>query len=101
VIVAIQTGKMAHVPLILYGSAFWDGLFDWIRQGLLQAGMIDPYDLELLALIDEPSEIAALITASLGKIIEGRVGLSQVDEVNGSHRNRRRKIRTDVDVYRL
>ena len=31
----IQTGKAAAFPVVLFGSAFWDGLLDWIRATLV------------------------------------------------------------------
>lgn len=62
---AMQTGKLARIPLILYGTAFWGGLLDWLRETLVAAGTINVDDMELLTLADEPNEVAALITASV------------------------------------
>ena len=28
----IQTGKIRHFPVILYGSDYWGGLLDWVRE---------------------------------------------------------------------
>jgi uncharacterized protein (TIGR00730 family) len=57
----IQTGKIRHFPVILVGSAFFGGLFDWIREKLLGEGMIEPEDLDLVALTDDPAEVINLI----------------------------------------
>ena len=57
----IQTGKIRHFPVILVGSAFFGGLFDWIREKLLGEGMIEPEDLDLVALTDDPAEVIKII----------------------------------------
>src|SRR5579875_2914726 len=63
VLVAMQTHKLAPVPLVLYGREFWRGMVEWLRQALLAAGMIDADDLHLLRLTDEPGEIVTHIRA--------------------------------------
>lgn len=62
VALALQTGKIAHVPLILYDGAFWRGLRDWLRQTLVAAGTIDASDLELLSVAETPTEVVAQIS---------------------------------------
>lgn len=57
----IQTGKTPHMPLILVGNGFWDGLIDWFRARLVAEGMIDPGDVDLIQVIDEPEAIVAAI----------------------------------------
>jgi uncharacterized protein (TIGR00730 family) len=57
----IQTGKVLHFPVVLYGSDYWSPLLDWIRGRLLVDGMISPEDLELLEVTDDPSRAVALI----------------------------------------
>jgi uncharacterized protein (TIGR00730 family) len=57
----IQTGKIRHFPVVLVGSAFFGGLFDWIRDKLLGEGMILPEDLDLVALTDDPAEVIQII----------------------------------------
>lgn len=71
VLAAMQTGKMARVPLLLYGSAFWGDLLDWIRRRLVSVGMIDPDDLMLLTLVDEPLEAANALLTTLAQPREG------------------------------
>src|SRR5690349_16104494 len=44
----IQTGKVRYFPVILFGSAYWSGLMDWIREQLLAEAMISPEDIDLL-----------------------------------------------------
>jgi hypothetical protein len=57
----IQTGKTPKIPLILVGDGFWNGLIDWFRAQLVTAGMIDPADVDLIRIIDEPEAIVAAI----------------------------------------
>ncbi len=61
VLLAMQTHKLARVPLILYGSAFWRKLVEWLREILIPAGTIDATDPGLLALADDPREVVAQI----------------------------------------
>ncbi len=57
----IQTGKGRKIPVILVGSAFWKGLLDWFRDTLVREKMINPGDLDLIQIIDEPEAIVAAI----------------------------------------
>jgi uncharacterized protein (TIGR00730 family) len=56
VALAMQTQKLPRVPLILYGSAFWRRLLDWLQDTLVAAGTIDPGDLDLFQLVDSPQQ---------------------------------------------
>ena len=53
----IQTQKIKPFPVILVGSSYWKGLFDWMKGVLLKEGRISLADLEILQVIDEPAEI--------------------------------------------
>jgi uncharacterized protein (TIGR00730 family) len=57
----LQTGKARKIPLILVCSAFWQGLLDWFRQRLVGEGMIDPEDMDLIQVIDEPEQVVDAI----------------------------------------
>jgi uncharacterized protein (TIGR00730 family) len=57
----IQTGKVRHFPVILFGSAYWSGLLDWIRGTLMAEGKISPDDLKLLTVTDSPEEAVRAI----------------------------------------
>lgn len=57
----IQTGKSPRMPLILVGDGFWNGLLDWLRARLVTDGMINPEDMDLIQIIDEPEAIVAAI----------------------------------------
>src|SRR5512145_1086136 len=53
----VQTGKTRRMPIILVHSAYWSGLVEWMRGTLVSERMIDPEDLGLLQVIDDPAEV--------------------------------------------
>lgn len=53
----IQTRKSKSFPVILMGSDYWKGLLDWLKDSMLEKGMILPTDLEMIHVIDEPAEV--------------------------------------------
>ena len=57
----IQTSKIRQMPLVLMGSAFWEGLIEWIGASLGGNGYIDKDDLKLLRITDDPSEAVSVI----------------------------------------
>jgi uncharacterized protein (TIGR00730 family) len=68
----IQTGKVRDFPVVLVGTAYWQGLIDWMQAVQLPAGAITAHDVELLKLTDDTDEVVAIIQeyASRG---DGRV----------------------------
>src|SRR6476646_767691 len=64
----IQTGKVLHFPVVLYGSDYWQGLLGWLRERPLAGGMISFEDIELLHLTDSPAEaVARVVDAYTGR----------------------------------
>jgi uncharacterized protein (TIGR00730 family) len=57
----IQTGKVRHFPVVLYDSAYWRPLLDWVRGRLLADGMVSAEELDLLEVTDSPVEAVATI----------------------------------------
>ena len=53
----IQTKRIKSFPVILVGSEYWKGLFDWLRETMLRDNKISLDDLELFQIIDDPDEI--------------------------------------------
>ena len=62
-ITLIQTHKIDTFPIILVGTEFWSGLWDWIRGTMLEAGNISPEDLDLVKLVDTEHEVVEIIDA--------------------------------------
>jgi uncharacterized protein (TIGR00730 family) len=57
----IQTRKIYRFPVVLFGSAYWRGLIDWMRERLLADAKIDAEDLRLLTLTDSPEEACQIL----------------------------------------
>ena len=66
ILTLIQTGKSRKIPVILVGTEFWSGLLDWLRTRLAQEKMIDPDDMHLLTLADEPQQVVDAIFEHYG-----------------------------------
>jgi uncharacterized protein (TIGR00730 family) len=66
----MQTGKVHAFPTVLFGSSYWAGLLDWLRERLLADGNIDADDADLLMVTDDPEEAVALVR----DCVEGRCG---------------------------
>jgi uncharacterized protein (TIGR00730 family) len=58
----VQTGKITTFPIVLVGSAYWQGLRNWINDTLLAEGKISPSDPELFKVIDDPAEVVQTIS---------------------------------------
>ena len=57
----IQTGKVRGFPVVLVGREYWKGLVDWLRDTMAQERKIEPRDLQLLTVTDDPAEVVRLI----------------------------------------
>jgi uncharacterized protein (TIGR00730 family) len=57
----IQTGKVANFPVVLFDSAYWGGLLDWLRGTMAAQGKISPGDIDLMMVTDSPEEVAQFI----------------------------------------
>ncbi|SRR5579884_803207 len=58
----VQTRKIDNFPIILFGSAYWRGLVDWIKNQTLANGLIAPPDLKLLIITDSVEQVVKLVT---------------------------------------
>ncbi|GGE29481.1 LOG family protein [Sphingobacterium cellulitidis] len=52
----IQTGKIARFPIVLVGTEYWNGLFDWIKNTMLGNKYISEEDLNLYRMVDTAEE---------------------------------------------
>lgn len=61
-LVLIQTLKQAYFPVVCVGREFWQELIDWIDKAMLKDNQyIDPKDMNLVSLTDDPKEAAQII----------------------------------------
>ncbi|MDG1376388.1 MAG: TIGR00730 family Rossman fold protein [Yoonia sp.] len=58
-ITLIQTGRMARVPLLLFGEAFWRGIINW--EAIAEAGTISEDDLKLFQFVETAEEAVAAL----------------------------------------
>nr|WP_253873189.1 TIGR00730 family Rossman fold protein [Mycobacterium gordonae] len=57
----IQTQKIRNFPVVLACSDHWTGLERWIRDRLLETGLVSGEDVDLLVIADDPDEIGELV----------------------------------------
>jgi uncharacterized protein (TIGR00730 family) len=57
----IQTGKVKHFPVILFGTAYWSGLVEWLSKTVAEEGKINRTDLLLFQVTDDPAEAARIV----------------------------------------
>ena len=48
----VQTGKILHFPVVLFGASYWDGLVGWLRERALEERKLSPEDLRILHVCD-------------------------------------------------
>jgi uncharacterized protein (TIGR00730 family) len=60
----VQTRKVTRFPVILFGTEYWSGLIDWIRNTLAPTGTINAADLDLITVTDDIGEVMAVIQAA-------------------------------------
>ncbi len=61
----VQTGKVLHFPVVLFGSAYWAGLEHWLRERVLADGKVSVEDLEIFRTLDDPEAAVSHIQAVL------------------------------------
>lgn len=57
----IQTRRTHRFPVILFDSAYWNPLLDWLKRALVGHAYIRAEDLELLHVTDDVSEVVRAI----------------------------------------
>jgi uncharacterized protein (TIGR00730 family) len=57
----VQTRKIEHFPIVLFGSGYWRGLREWMQNSMLGRGCISREDLSLYSITDDPEEAAQSI----------------------------------------
>lgn len=57
----VQTKRIQSFPIILYGSSYWKGLLDWMKNTLVANGVLNREDFSLLSIVDTPEQIRFLI----------------------------------------
>ncbi len=65
----LQVKHMKEHPLILVGN-MWPPLIDWIRDSMIERGLVSPPDIEIVRVVSSSEEAIPLIAASYEKFKE-------------------------------
>lgn len=57
----IQVRRLADFPVVLFGTDYWGGLIDWLRDQPLAKGAFSSADLDRVRLTDDPAEVLDLL----------------------------------------
>lgn len=57
----MQTNKIYPMPLVLYGSGFWNGLLQWMRTNMLGFGTVSEPDFDLIRVTDDPVDVLRIM----------------------------------------
>jgi len=63
----IQTHRISKFPVVLFGSDYWKGMLDWLKEKVLKDGNISRQDLNIFTVVDEPKEVVRVIDKFYGK----------------------------------
>jgi len=53
----VQTLRIKKFPIIMVGSEYWEGLIDWMKDKMIKNKYIDPQDMRLFKVLDDPKDI--------------------------------------------
>lgn len=69
----IQTGKISDFPLVFIGRDYWEPLFEYMRETLVEEGAIDPADFDRFLLTDSIDELVERLE-TCPSVVSGRIG---------------------------
>ncbi|MFT9007982.1 MAG: TIGR00730 family Rossman fold protein [Bifidobacterium sp.] len=63
----VQTHKVTTIPVVLFDTGYWKGLFEWITTTLKDRGMISELDPDLVVMTDDPDEAVRVASSAVAK----------------------------------
>ncbi|HKN97520.1 MAG TPA: TIGR00730 family Rossman fold protein [Pseudonocardiaceae bacterium] len=57
----VQTKKVTKFPVVLFGTRYWGGLYDWLNGTVHEGGKINAKDMELLHLTDDIGDAVRVV----------------------------------------
>jgi uncharacterized protein (TIGR00730 family) len=57
----VQTKKVTKFPVVLLGTEYWGGLYDWISKTVLESGKVGEKDIALLHLTDDVDDAVKVV----------------------------------------
>ncbi len=74
----IQTRKIRNFPIVLFGTKYWTGLLEWLKEVVLAEGKIGEDDFRMFHITDSPSEVVEIVIrsqSSLNELISDDIGM--------------------------
>ncbi|MGL4631102.1 MAG: TIGR00730 family Rossman fold protein [Leadbetterella sp.] len=65
----IQTKKIGRFPIVLVGTKYWGGMWEWIKTTMIEEGNISEEDLKLVKLVDTADDAVSVIDNFYAKYI--------------------------------
>ncbi|MDF6044697.1 TIGR00730 family Rossman fold protein [Streptomyces sp. JH14] len=62
----VQTGKVTRFPIVLFGTEYWGGMVDWLRDTVVAQGKASESDLMLFHVTDSVEEAVNLVSKEVG-----------------------------------
>jgi len=57
---------------VLFDTAYWGPMLDWIRSRVLEEGLVSPSDLDLLMCTDDPAQAVEFVVSRFdARVAEG------------------------------
>ena len=75
----IQTKKIRNFPIILFGSRYWTGLLNWVRDVVMAEGKISEIDFLMIHVTDSPAEVVEIVRrsqSSLTELVSDDIGIA-------------------------
>jgi uncharacterized protein (TIGR00730 family) len=63
----VQTQKVTRFPIVLFGTEYWGGLVNWLRDTVIAQGKAAEKDLLLFHVTDDVDEAVALVSKEAGR----------------------------------
>jgi uncharacterized protein (TIGR00730 family) len=57
----MKTHKIDTMPVVLFGSEFWNGLLDWIQNTLIKYKVVSEYEVDYIKVTDDPQEVVDIM----------------------------------------
>ena len=75
----IQTRKIRNFPIVLFGSNYWSGMLEWLRNTVMPGGKISEHDMAMFHVTDSPAEVVEIVIQSQTSINEYEVASDYTD----------------------
>ncbi|MFI5777920.1 TIGR00730 family Rossman fold protein [Nocardia sp. NPDC051570] len=70
----VQTHKITRFPIVLFGTRYWSGLVEWLKDSMLGSGKISPGDVDLLYVTDSVDEVIDIVVRAAESRAERPIG---------------------------